>query len=330
MIKSGKDVVFASKLIKEGKLVAFPTETVYGLGADGLNPKAVAKIFDVKNRPSFNPLILHVSSFEEVNEIFIKPLSPLIKRLADKYWPGPLTIVAPRQKQIPDIVTSGLPTVAVRMPNNPFALKLIRLAGVPIAAPSANLFGRISPTMPNQVIDQLTKVDYLIDGGHTTMGLESTIVSVSNQTIEILRPGIISEEQMVNDFPDIKVISKSTTTEPNAPGQMKSHYAPQKPLYLLDEVPEGLTKNIGLIVLKPMDMPYQTRCKIKYLSDDGDLLEAASNLFGILYSFEKNANIDKIYALKFEEEGIGRAIMDRLTKAAHSFTPKNNESVDNN
>ena len=320
MIKSGKDIVFASRLIKEGKLVAFPTETVYGLGADGLNPKAVAKIFEVKNRPSFDPLILHISDIGEMYEIFTNPVPTIIKRLANKYWPGPLTIVAPRQKIIPNIVTSGLPTVAVRMPNNPFALKLIRLSGVPIAAPSANLFGKLSPTTPIQVKEQLTKVDYLIDGGHTTIGLESTIVSALNETIKILRPGIISEEQLKKDFPDIEVISEHSKSDVNAPGQLKSHYAPNKPLFLLDELPEALTKEIGLLLLQPMELPYNTRCKIKFLSKDGDLFDAATNLFGILYSFEKNSSIEKIYALKIEEEGIGKAIMDRLKKASYGNT----------
>ena len=316
MIKSGKDVVFASKLIKEGKLVAFPTETVYGLGADGLNKKAVARIFEVKKRPSFDPLILHISAIDDLYQIFKEPVSPIIFRLAEKYMPGPLTIVAPRQKKIPDIVTAGLPTVAVRMPNHPIALKLIRLSGVPIAAPSANLFGRVSPTTPEYVKEQLNKVDYIIDGGRTEIGIESTIVSINDGTIEILRPGIISEEQITADFPDIKVVTADSSQIINAPGQLKSHYSPKKPFYLIDEIPDDLPDSVGLILAEPVKLPEKTTRKIIYLSKDGDFLEVASNLFEAFHDFEKARIVEKIYALKIKEEGIGRAIMDRWKRAA--------------
>ena len=320
MIKSGKDIFYASKLIKEGKLVAFPTETVYGLGANGLIPKAVAKIFEIKKRPSFDPLILHIADVSDLQGVFKKPIPPLVKRLADKYMPGPLTIVSERQNIIPDIVTSGLPTVAVRMPNHPVALKLIKLSGVPIAAPSANLFGRLSPTKPEHVIKQLKNVDYLIDGGQTDLGIESTIISVVDNTIEILRHGIITEYQFVTDFPDVKVISVSNSQKINAPGQLKDHYSPEKPFFLVDEIPETLASNIGLILFNSMQLPKYKECKIIYLSKTGDLLEAASNLFSALYTFENDPVIQKIYALKIEEVGIGRAIMDKLRKATYRYT----------
>jgi len=317
MIRSGKDIVFASRLIKEGKLVVFPTETVYGLGANGLNKNAIARIFEVKKRPFFDPLILHIAEINDLSHIFKKPVSPIIIKLAEKYWPGPLTIVAPRQKKIPDIVTAGLPTVAVRMPNNPIALKLIRLSGVPIAAPSANLFGRVSPTTPDYVKEQLDKVDYLIDGGRTDVGIESTIVSADDKTIEILRPGIITEEKITADFPDIKVVVVDSLQKINAPGQLKSHYSPKKPFYLFDELPDDLPYGVGLILVEPIKLPENTNCKIIFLSKDGDLLEAAANLFEAFHDFEKARVVEKIYALKIKEEGIGKAIMDRWKKAAN-------------
>ena len=320
MIKSGKDVVFASKLIREGKLVVFPTETVYGLGTNGLNAKAVAKIFEVKNRPLNDPLILHISSIDDLYGIFKEPISPIVKRLAEKYMPGPLTIVAPRQKTIPGIVTAGLPTVAVRMPSHPIAMKLIRLAGVPVAAPSANIFGRLSPTLPKHVRSQLKKVDYMIEGAKTTLGIESTIVSVLDDTIQILRPGSINETQIQNDFPDLKVVSTYSDTKINSPGQMKSHYTPEKPLYLLDELPEDIPENVGVISIGNMEFPETIKFKTNILSRRNDMDFAATNLFIALHRFEQDPEIEKIYVLKIKEEGIGIAIMDRLKKAAYRYT----------
>lgn len=322
MIKSGKDIIFAARLIKEGKLVAFPTETVYGLGADGLNAKAVARIFEVKKRPSFDPLILHIDKIDVLGDIFKNPVSPLILRLAEKYWPGPLTIVAPRHKNIPDIVTSGLSTVAVRMPNHPVALKLIRHSGVPIAAPSANLFGRISPTTPEHVKMQLDKVDYLINGGKTNFGIESTIVSVTDKTIEILRPGVITDIQLAADFPDVKIVHGDSSEKISSPGQLKKHYSPSKPFFLVEELPEELPNNVALVLIEPIKLPKSAKCKFYYLSPKGDLLEAASNLFAAFHDFEKARIVEKIYTIKIKEEGIGKAIMDRLKKAAFQYEEK--------
>jgi L-threonylcarbamoyladenylate synthase len=320
MIKSGKDIIFASKLIREGKLVAFPTETVYGLGANGLDAKAVARIFEAKKRPSFDPLILHISSIDDLETVFKKPISPLILQLAEKYWPGPLTIVAPKTAKVPDIVTAGLNTVAVRMPSHKVALKLIKQAGVPIAAPSANLFGRLSPTQPEHVKEQLTTIDYLLDGGPTNIGLESTIIAVSGNNIEILRPGAITPDRLQADFPKVKIVSSSTEKHIQAPGQLKSHYSPRKPLYLYDEMPQELPAYAGLLLFEPATIPEGAQSKIKLLSETGDLLEAASNMFNALHDFEADASIEQIYAVKIKEEGIGLAIMDRINKAAYRFT----------
>ncbi|NLX72387.1 MAG: threonylcarbamoyl-AMP synthase [Bacteroidales bacterium] len=320
MIKSGKDTIFASKLIKEGKLVAFPTETVYGLGANGLDAKAVARIFEAKKRPSFDPLILHISSIDELPTVFKKPISPLIIRLAEKYWPGPLTIVAPKTGKVPAIVSAGLKTVAVRMPSHKVALKLIKQAGVPIAAPSANIFGRLSPTEPIHVKEQLKTIDYLLDGGKTEIGLESTIVTVSGSTIEILRPGAITPDRIRADFPDAKVIMSDTDKHIKAPGQLKSHYSPRKPLYLFDEVPEKLPDYAGLLLFEPHHVPDNAQSKIILLSPEGDLLEAAARMFAALHELEADPSVEQIFAVKVKEEGIGLAIMDRMNKAAYRFT----------
>lgn len=329
MVRSGKDVIYASKLIREGKLVAFPTETVYGLGANGMNAKAVARIFEAKKRPAFDPLILHIAELSDLQKVFIKPFPALIEKLAAKYWPGPLTIVSEKSNSIPEIVTSGLPTVAVRMPNHAIALKLIRQSGVPIAAPSANLFGRLSPTDADHVKQQLTTIDYIIEGGKSDVGIESTIVSVNKNTIEILRPGAITGAQIKKDFPDLDVIVSNSQDHITAPGQLKSHYSPVKPLYLVDEAPILLPDNAGLMVFNPSTYTQVLTSGVKLLSKSGDLLEAASNMFAVLHDFEMDNNIEVIYAIRVPEEGIGLAIMDRLKKAAYRYSEIENYSVVN-
>jgi L-threonylcarbamoyladenylate synthase len=329
MVKSGKDIIFASKLIKEGKLVAFPTETVYGLGANGLDATAVAKIFEAKKRPSFDPLILHISSINDIDKVFKKPVSPLVFQLAEKYWPGPLTIVYAKAEGVPDIVTSGLQTVGARMPNHPIALKLIRQAGVPVAAPSANLFGWLSPTEANHVKEQLTTIDYIVEGGKTQIGIESTIIAVTATGVEMLRPGAITAEQIKNDFPSIDVKKSSTEKHIQAPGQLKSHYSPRKPFYLLDEIPDELPDYVGLMLFEPMQLPADSKSVVKILSQNGNLLEAASNMFAVMHEFEDEPSVEKIYALRVKEEGIGLAIMDRLNKAAYRFsTFTNDQEID--
>lgn len=320
MIRSGKDIIFASKLIREGKLVAFPTETVYGLGANGFDAKAVARIFEAKKRPAFDPLILHIAQFSDLEKVFAKPLPKLVLKLAEKYWPGPLTMVANKNKQVPEIVTSGLSTVAVRMPNHPIALKLLKQAGVPVAAPSANLFGRLSPTEPEHVKEQLTTIDYLIEGGKSVVGIESTIIAVKENSIEILRPGAITAAQIRKDFPGIEVFLSDTEEHIQAPGQLKSHYSPVKPLYLVEEEPAYLSNRSGLMVFEPSSFSGRMAPGVKVLSSTGDLLEAASNMFAALHEFESDENIDRIYALKVKEEGVGLAIMDRLKKAAFRYS----------
>ncbi len=322
MMNTGKDILYASKVILEGKLVAFPTETVYGLGANGFDPEAVVRIFEAKKRPSFDPLILHIGNIGDLEKVYEKPIPKLVTDLAARYWPGPLTIVGRKSSLVPDVVTSGLPTVGVRMPGHKIALELLKLAGVPIAAPSANLFGRLSPTKSAHVREQLAHVDYIIEGGKSTIGIESTIVAVIDKTIEILRPGAITANQIKIDFPGIEVRVSNTEDHIQAPGQLKSHYSPVKPLYLVDKEPDVLPDNAGLIVFEPESLTGNYNNRVAILSKKGDLIEGASKMFAALHDFEADINVKVIYAIKVREEGIGVAIMDRLKKGAFRFSDK--------
>ncbi|HQI46215.1 MAG TPA: L-threonylcarbamoyladenylate synthase [Bacteroidales bacterium] len=226
------NINLAAQYIKDGKLVAFPTETVYGLGANALNPLAVAKIFEIKERPSFDPLIIHISNINLLEKLILKT-DERIYKLAEKFWPGPLTMVLPKSKIVPDIVTSGLSTVGIRMPDNDIALELITKAECPIAAPSANKFGRISPTTAAHVKKQLPNVDYILDGGKTTVGIESTIIKLTEFGFQILRNGIITREELERIIP---FDNNSEMEQISAPGMQKSHYSPKKKLQIADNV----------------------------------------------------------------------------------------------
>lgn len=310
----------AAKIIKEGDIVAFPTETVYGLGADALNPLAVAKIFALKERPSFDPLIVHIASISDIKRL-TSINDDRVYKLAEKFWPGPLTMVLPKNEIVPDIVTSGLPTVGLRMPNNEIALELIKTAECPIAAPSANKFGRISPTSAEHVRKHLPLVSYILDGGHTTVGIESTVIALNSDGFIILRQGIITQEDLETVLPvSKKPVSKHT--ELSSPGLLKSHYSPNKPLYILgaNNVPTSKT-NAGFISFSIIDVTgYRI---IEHLTHNADLKEAAVNLFGALHRLE-DAEIEFIVAEPVPEIGIGIAIMDRLRKAAYRYKKINN------
>ncbi|MEW6653666.1 MAG: L-threonylcarbamoyladenylate synthase [Bacteroidota bacterium] len=302
----------ASEIIKGGGLVAFPTETVYGLGADGLNPIAVAKIFEVKKRPSFNPLILHISDRSWLNKLTLVK-SEKVDLLMNKFWPGPLTLVLPKSELVPDIVTSGNPTVAVRMPNHPVALQLIEKSERPIAAPSANKFGHLSPTEALHVAKYLgDKVEMILDGGKSSVGVESTILQFYEGSFYLLRYGGLSKEEIENEIGKIK-IGKLNTKKPNSPGQLPFHYSPHTPLKFFNEKLLDGKKKIGAIFLKQYEIDF-TFAKIKLLSEQADLREAAANLFSFLHEMEKE-NLDLILVEKIEEKGLGRAIMDRLKRA---------------
>ena len=306
----------ASRIIQDGGLVAFPTETVYGLGADATNPLAVARIFEAKNRPHFDPLIVHVADLRQAEILALKFPDQAFK-LADLFWPGPLTLVLPKAKSIPDIVTSGLPHVALRVPNHPLALELIRESGRPIAAPSANAFGQVSPTTAHHVRQSLgDRVDMILDGGPCSVGVESTVVSFTGSSPVILRPGGLSLEEIEAVIGPV-IVGISASGAPQAPGQLERHYAPRTPMTLLAKMPElDKNKKTGLLSLgPPSDLsPFKA---IEILSSNGDLREAAANLFAALRRLDEQG-LDLIIALKVPEEGLGRAINDRLTRASHS------------
>jgi L-threonylcarbamoyladenylate synthase len=316
-MERGTDILKAASILRNGGLVAFPTETVYGLGADGLNPLAVARIFEVKQRPSFDPLILHVGFPEDIQRLFKNPDDIRINLLVNKFWPGPLTIVAEKQPTVPDIVTSGMQTVAVRMPSNNMALELIREAGIPVAAPSANLFGKLSPTMPQHVQKQLKGVDYLLDGGKTQIGVESTIISFSGQTARLLRPGAITFEQLKEFIPEIECTPGENESNMEAPGQLKSHYSPEKPLFIFDKVLHKIKPGSGIIYFSPPNTMVENAEETFILSESGDMIEAAARLFSALHDMENNPFIHRIFIEQIEEKGIGTAIMDRVKKAAY-------------
>jgi len=310
----------AANCLKNGGLVAFPTETVYGLGANALNPIAVAKIFEAKQRPTFDPLIVHISELNQLNDLFERPIEPLVFELARHFMPGPLTIVHRKSEIVPDLVTSGMENVAVRMPSHPIANKLIKLAGVPIAAPSANKFGQLSPTSYKHVAKQKMKIDYLLAGDDidSLVGIESTVVLVENNLCTILRPGIITLEDIKKAIPDVKVEIAEHNHKINSPGLLDSHYSPLKPLYFLDKSIETFPPNSGIILHSKNDKTFPAQ-KIIYTSETGDLIEIAASLFTSLHQMEDDVTVNQIYIEKVKEKGIGISIMDRLKKACFQY-----------
>lgn len=307
-------IKIAARYIQEGKLVAFPTETVYGLGANALNPIAVSRIFELKDRPSFDPLIIHIAGIHQLEQL-VANTDYRVYKIAEKFWPGPLTIVLPKSQIVPDIVTAGLPTVGIRIPGNQTALDLIRISGCPIAAPSANKFGRISPTTAAHVRKQLPDVDYILDGGKTTVGIESTIIKFTDNGFQILRNGVITREELEDIVP---FDADSIIDKLSAPGMMKSHYSPRKKLLIADNKSQNIDKsNAGLISFSGMlETEYP---KVIRVSDRNDLKDYAVNMFEAMHAFEDDPEIDLIVAEPVEEIGIGRAIMDRLKKAEYNW-----------
>jgi L-threonylcarbamoyladenylate synthase len=315
----------AAQIIRNGGLVAFPTETVYGLGANALNRFAVAKIFELKERPSFNPLIVHIASFDDLAKLTAK-LNENVMRLAKRFWPGPLTIVLPKSDIVPDIVTSGLDTVGIRMPDNDIALALIKESGCPIAAPSANKFGQLSPVRASHVRKQLPNVDYILDGGTTAVGIESTIVSVEGKHCRLLRPGFITLEDIERALPDTFVFDYSKPEKLVSPGLLKSHYSPKKPLFILNHSDKNLPEFSGLILKSNNNLNYKTN-QIVYTSQTGNMIEIAANLFAALHTMEDDENVKRIYIEPVEEKGLGIAIMDRIRKAAFQYKKQFVDSI---
>jgi L-threonylcarbamoyladenylate synthase len=322
--------VRAVELLRKGDVVALPTETVYGLAADALNSIAGAKIFEAKERPRFNPLIIHLPDeqwLERLTQIDDRSRAQIQKLIA-QFWPGPLTFVLPRQPIVPRIVTAGLDTVAVRMSSHPVFAEIICEFGKPLAAPSANRFGRISPTTAEHVFDELNGcIPLIVDGGPTTHGIESTIVAVAEDKITILRRGPITVEQLA-EFGRIDVISASKTI--SVPGQLPSHYAPETPLRLIDNAESFApvkNRRVGLLAwnTKPRKGDFQRRTEdrrsmkfaaVRALSEQQDLREAAANLFRSLRELD-DLDLDLIVAERVPAQGLGAAILDRLERASH-------------
>ena len=308
----------AVELLRKGEVVALPTETVYGLAADALNPVAVARIFDAKERPRFNPLIVHLPGenwLERVAKIDNRSRAQ-IEKLISQFWPGPLTLILTRHPIVPDIVTAGLDTVAVRVSSHPVFAEIISAFGKPLAAPSANRFGRISPTTAQHAFDELSgRIPLIIDAGPTTHGVESTIIAVHDNKIHILRRGPITAEQLA-EFG--KVDCFGAQQKISAPGQLPSHYSPKTPLRLIDNAESfvlAANYRVGLLAWNAA-IPKGRFAAVRTLSERRDLREAAANLFRYLRELDE-LNHDLIVAERVPAQGLGAAILDRLERASH-------------
>jgi L-threonylcarbamoyladenylate synthase len=309
----GKDIKKAKELLQAGELVAIPTETVYGLAGNALNSTAVLKIFKVKDRPEFDPLIVHVPSLFAA-ERYVDHIPDLAVRLANKFWPGPLTILLKKKNLIPDLVTSGLDTVGLRCPDHAITRELLESLDFPLAAPSANPFGYVSPTTALHVQDQLgQKIEYILDGGSSRVGIESTIVGFENKSPVVYRMGGVSIEALEESIGKVEV-QINAASNPKAPGQLKSHYAPSKKIILgnIEELLQKYPAHCTSILSFKND--YNSPQQI-ILSPSGSLDEAAQNLFASLRALDK-LPADVILAELLPEKGIGRAINDRLRRAA--------------
>jgi len=330
----------ASEILKKGGLVAFPTETVYGLGGDATDKEASRKIYQAKGRPSDNPLIVHISKFSQLEDIS-KDLPDTARKLADAFWPGPLTMVVNKNQVVPYETTGGLDTVAVRMPNNPVALALIETSGCMIAAPSANTSGRPSPTKANHVYEDLSgKIEAILDGGPVDIGLESTIVDLTEDVVTILRPGYINMDMLkevvgeVRIDPGIVYNDKGTTSgaKPKAPGMRYKHYAPKGDLTIVSGQEENVVKainkmteealqrgsKVGIIATSESAVRY-TKGQVLVIGDRSEEKSIAHNLYDILRQFDE-LEVDVIYSESFATPKMGQAIMNRLLKAAGQKT----------
>ncbi len=325
-------IKLGANVIKEGGLVAFPTETVYGLGANGLNEEAIEKIFIAKGRPQDNPLILHVASVKQV-ESLVESIPTEAKILMERFWPGPLTMIFKRSNLIPDMITAGLDTVAIRMPNNHIALELIKTSGVPIAAPSANTSGRPSPTLASHVIEDLNgKIDMIIDGGSTGIGVESTVLDVSGDVPTILRPGGITLEDLIKVIPkveeDLSIIKDDKNIIPKSPGQKYRHYAPKADMVVFTGEVQNIVKaineytdkyisqgkKVGIMATEETKDEYKKGIIIS-VGSRKDKKTIAHNLFNTIRLFDEK-KVDIILSEGVETFEIGTAIMNRLKKAS--------------
>jgi L-threonylcarbamoyladenylate synthase len=319
----------AAALLREGKLVAFPTETVYGLGADATNPDAVAAIFAAKERPANDPLIVHIADLEHLSSV-VAVTPPLALQLAERFWPGPLTLVLPRATTIPLNVTAGGPTVGVRMPASVVAQKLIHAAGVPVAAPSANRFMRTSPTTAAHVLADLDgRIDCVLDGGPCTVGVESTVLDLTTTPPHILRPGAVTLEALRKVVPEIEgPVAAKAGPVARAPGQMERHYAPRTPLIVFAGQGERALAAIGSeaeaaivegkrvgALLPESEIEALSGLDMRVESLGADLAAISRNLYAALRALD-SAGLDLLLTHTYLEEGLGLALNDRLRRAA--------------
>lgn len=316
MAEIGKNLTRAKELLDQGDLVAIPTETVYGLAGNALDSTAVVKIFQTKNRPQFDPLIVHVANMAQAKSL-VESFPPKAEKLALKFWPGPLTLLLKKKNIIPDLVTSGMDTVGIRCPDHSLTQSLLQSLSFPLAAPSANPFGYVSPTRPDHVNDQLgDQIKYILDGGECRVGLESTIAGFENERVVIYRLGGLRIEDIESEIGKVEV-QLNSSSNPKAPGQLKSHYAPLKKVKI-GNLPELINQNAHL---KPGLLTFQK--KIGHvdpknqivLSESGNIEEAAQNFFAALRELDKK-EIDVILAELLPENGLGKAINDRLRRAS--------------
>jgi L-threonylcarbamoyladenylate synthase len=302
--------------LKNNELIAIPTETVYGLAGNAFSNLAVKKIFELKNRPAHNPLIVHIKSSDYLPNI-AEDIPEKAFELAKNFWPGPLTLVLKRKKNILDTITSGKDTVAIRVPNHPLSLELLNQLDFPLAAPSANPFGQISPTSAEHVFSYFKNdLDVILDGGECKSGVESTIIGFEENQAILYRYGAISVEEIEQVIGEIRFLTKDDK-KPSAPGMLSKHYAPRKEIYFTNKVSELANnfqnKKIGFILYKDFTF-INKNCFKEVLSESGNLTEATMNLYEALHKLD-NSDCDLIIAEKFPDEGLGRTINDRLIRA---------------
>lgn len=310
MEKIGCDTKIAGKFIKDGGLVIFPTETVYGLGANAMDEKAVRNIFSVKERPTYDPLIVHIDSINKIKSV-VSEFSDTAKKLADRFWPGPLTMILPKNPNIPNLVTASLNSVGVRIPNHPLALEFLREAGCPVAGPSANKFGYISPTKSSHLGDLINGVDYILDGGDCVVGIESTIISLMGEPT-ILRKGKIGIEEIQEIIGSVKTRINSSS-RPEAPGMLEKHYAPTTKLEIYDNN-KNYTGKIAFIAFGN-NTPNIDIDRTINLSEEMNFHQAGERLYSALRELD-NSGFDIILTSYLPEKGIGIAINDKLKRAS--------------
>jgi L-threonylcarbamoyladenylate synthase len=329
-----KQIQKTADIIRKGGLVAFPTETVYGLGADALNPQAIQAMFKAKNRPLDNPPIIHIQNTDDIHKLTTQ-VPPNAEKLMEKFWPGPLTLIFKRSKTIPDITVAGLDTVAIRMPNHPVALALIKQSNCPIAAPSANLAGKPSPTTAQHVLTDLNgKIDAILDAGPTRIGVESTVLDLTTEPATLLRPGGTTLENLKTVLGDVKLhpfvaAEKALTVEKaRSPGMKHKHYAPKAPVIVVEGVIQAVMatvkslicdywmqgKRVGVLATAETAWAYEADV-VKSLGSRRNVDAMAANLFRVLREFDEE-NVDVIITESIPTEGLGLAVMNRLRKAS--------------